>query len=65
MDRKTQTTIARLQVGDRFYKPSDEKKEVWQYEGFNQRRFQCKRDKDLFCTPFISDTKVVFLRHKN
>lgn len=62
MERNTATTISSLAFGDRFYKPSDKKKEVWQYVAYKNRRYECKRDNDLHPMPMLPDTNVVFLR---
>ena len=62
MERNTATTIKNLKFGDRFYKPSDKKKEVWQYLAYKNRRYMCERDNDMHPTPFLESANVVFLR---
>lgn len=64
MERNESTTIGRLQFGDRFYKANDKKKKaVWEYVGYKNKRYECKRDTDLHPTPFKADTEVVYLRN--
>jgi hypothetical protein len=65
MERNTATTIGRLKIGDRFYKPSDKKKEVWQYISFSNKKFNCKRDRELHPSPLSMDTQIIFLRNDN
>lgn len=61
MERNTKTTFSQLVDGDRFYKCSDKKREVWEAT-FNV--FSAKRDIDIYSRRFNPDTEVIFLRHK-
>lgn len=70
MERKTQTTVGELKIGDRFYRCQDKKKEVWQkvehkvkQTGFQTYSHFAKRDADLHPQPLKKDTQVIFLRH--
>lgn len=69
MERNTQTTIKNLKPGDRFYKVTDKKKEVWQkvvcevkvtkYQTYSNF---AKRDIDQSSQAFKSETEIIFLR---
>jgi hypothetical protein len=72
MERNTKTAIYNLQIGDRFFKLNDKKKEVWEKVGHHikQTKYQtysnfAKRDYERFASAFKSDTEVIFLRHKS
>ena len=71
MTPRTQTIAKYLVPGDRFYKISDKKKDVLEivehpvkvtkYTSYN---LFCKGDLDKFATAILSNTPVMFLRHK-
>lgn len=72
MERRTATTVANLQKGDKFYKAADKGKTVLTivegetYQTMNRNNsFFCKRDGDRFPQPINPNTSVVFLRHSN
>lgn len=71
MERNTATTISELQIGDRFYKVSDRKKSVWTKvekepysSGFQTYTNFALQDGRKHTDAFKSDTKLIFLRHK-
>ncbi len=71
MERNTATTVEKLLIGDRFYKCTDKKKEVYtMVEGetkktyFRTYRFFALKDKALHPIAINKDTAIVFLRHK-
>jgi hypothetical protein len=71
MERNTPTTIGELQIGDRFYKCSDKKKQVWEkvesevkQTHFQTYRHFAKQPGMRFPQPMNKATAVIFLRHK-
>lgn len=71
MERNTLTTIDKLQVGDRFYKANDKKKEVWEVvehetkqTHFQTYRFWATNGKLKYPEPVKKNTVLVFLRSK-
>jgi hypothetical protein len=71
MTPKTQTIAKNLVPGDRFYKLTDNKKQVLELVDhlvkvtkYTTYSLFCKADGERWPHPILSDTPVVFLRHK-
>ncbi|MFL5808067.1 MAG: hypothetical protein ACJ749_01020 [Flavisolibacter sp.] len=71
MERNTQTTISELKIGDRFYKPTDKKKTVWEKVPGDAVVTKYQTYKNFAITagekyPVMmqKQTIVIFLRHK-
>lgn len=69
MERNTITTIDNLQLGDRFYKVADSKKELFTKVHVKplKNKYTCLKhgaikDGEKFPVHFKTDTKLVFLR---
>ncbi|QEM13454.1 hypothetical protein [Mucilaginibacter rubeus] len=74
MNRGSKTTIENLKAGDRFYKESDKKKQVWEITGEFEPAGQGKGFYYAYCLKDGGNPKypdklkstlpVIFLRHK-
>ncbi len=72
MERNTNTTVSELEIGDRFYRPTDKKKTVWEkVRGENKTtHFQTYKHFAIahgmtFPVAMKKETIVIFLRHQN
>ena len=71
MLRNTQTTIDKLQPGDRFYKSSDKKKQLWTVVESDKKttyllthKFYGLKDGQRHPEPISTNTLLIFLKNK-
>lgn len=70
MEKNTLTTVDKLQIGDRFYKAGDRKKELWtkveaqkKVTYFQTYVHWAKKDKEVHPQALKANSPVIFLRH--
>lgn len=68
MERNTKTTLAALEIGDRFYLCKDKKRTVWEKVENTKVKSSyalIKQDTMKYAQMFRLESEVIFLRHKN